>query len=248
MLELPDWPVQARDLLGQAVERYGGDAAWARLRHLSLRPAHLSGLLASVKGLGRTFNLPGRVDIDAHQRRAVFHDYPGPGKVGIFDGARVGIADAPAAAAAVLHEHRASFRGWHKWRRWSATDALYFFGYALTYYHALPWLLRSTRFVSLRATGASGAQHALEVEFPPEIHTHGPIQTFFFDATGLIVRHDYTAEIVSNWARGCHFWRDYQWFDGVPLSMTRHVRGAVLGRPGPLTVVHATFADVRLGE
>ena len=161
---------QARALVDAAIARHGGEA-WSRVQSIDLPVHSLAGWLPLLKGNGRTFGPPRRVEVDPLRARARFVDYPGAGEHGVFDGGRVALGDSKPV------EHRATFSGLQKWRRWSALDALYFFGYALTHYHALPWSLRDAEVLALRRTKQSGAAQALTVRFPPTLHTHSQVQT-----------------------------------------------------------------------
>ena len=136
-------------------------------------------------------------------------------------------------------EHRSTFSGLRKWRPWSALDALYFFGYALTHYHALPWSLRDAEPLGLRRSSQAGATDALTVRFPPTLHTHSAVQTIHFAADGLIVRHDYVAEIISTWAHGAHLWSDYVEVDGFPIATHRRVLTRIGRQPLPLVALEA---------
>jgi hypothetical protein len=142
----------------------------------------------------------------------------------------------------VSREHRTTFGPLSKYRRWRPLDALYFFGYALWHYHVLPFTLGEARFVkTLRRRGAAVG---VEVEFPPELHTHSRRQRFFFGADdGRIVRHDYVADVIGSFARGCHFWEEYQRVGGLLVACRRRVVLRVLGRPTPLTALRVEFRE-----
>src|SRR3954465_13709769 len=73
-----DWPAPARAVIERACDAYGGEARWRQLR-LSLELRSLSGLLPSVKGLGKTFPRPSRMLIEPARAAATFEDYPAPG-------------------------------------------------------------------------------------------------------------------------------------------------------------------------
>jgi hypothetical protein len=104
--------------------------------------------------------------------------------------------------------------------------------------------LRDAEPLALRRTGRPGRDDdgfALTVRFPPSLHTHSPVQTVYFALDGLIVRHDYAADIVGRLARGAHFWRDYVTVEGLPIASRRTVY-ARLGRlPLPLVALDAHF-------
>jgi len=227
----------ARELIARAIERHGGER-WSRIERLTLRPRQLTGLVPWVKGNGRTFGLPSRAELEPQIARATFFDYPRAGERGVFDAGRVALGDAP------LAERRARYRGLRKLRRWRPLDALYFFGYALTHYHAMPWTLRDAEPLALRRTGRGGRDDhgfALTVRFPPSLHTHSPVQTIYFAPDSLIVRHDYVADIIGSVARGAHFWRDYVTVEGIPIASRRTVYARLFRQPLPLVALDAHF-------
>src|SRR5262245_3518703 len=174
-----DWTGEARALLERAIARHGGAAAWEALDCVTVAPRRLSGLVPSLKGVGRTFPIPPRVDIFPHQHRCVFHDYPTAGQRGTFAAGAVELLDA---AGAVVESHpdaRARFHGPRKWRRWTPADALYFFGYALSHYHGLPFTLAQARPLELHRVRCEGRKlTGVEVELPADLHTHSRRQTF----------------------------------------------------------------------
>jgi hypothetical protein len=229
-----------RELIARSIARHGGER-WARIERLTLRPRLLSGLLPWVKGNGRTFTLPSRAELEPQIARARFFDYPRAGEEGVFDAGRVALGEATPV------ERRGIYRGRGKWRRWQPLDALYFFGYALTHYHAMPWTLPDAEPLALRNTGRSGRPgrddhgFALTVRFPPSLHTHSPVQTVYFAPDGLIVRHDYVADIVGRWARGAHFWRDYVTVEGIPVAGRRTVYARLGRHPLPIVALDAHF-------
>jgi len=240
------WTGEAAALLARAVARHGGPAAWEAVRCVTLAPRKLNGMLPSLKGVGRTFSLPDRIDVFPHEYRAVFHDYPAPGQRGVFTAGAVQVLDADGGELLADANRRDSFRGLRKWRRWSPVDALYFFGYALTHYCGLPFTLGEGRPLSMGRGRADGrALTRVDVELPPALHTHCRRQAFYFDDDGLLRRHDYVAEIAGWMARGAHLWRDFVTAHGIPIPRTRHVV-ARLGRvPTPFVALHAELDGAR---
>jgi hypothetical protein len=238
------WAGEARALLEQAIERHGGWAAWRRLGGLSMRLRSLSGLLPERKGLGDTFSAPTHIEVWPRRGLVVMHDFPAAGRRGVFSSGEVRVLEGEAILEARA-DARASFAGARKRRRWSPIDALYFFGYALAHYHSLPFSLAAARPLGLRhARSAGRALRGVAVELPAALHTHSRRQTFFFDADGLLRRHDYVAEVVGWWARGAHRWDDFVEVAGIPVARRRHVV-ARLGRlEVPVVALHADLDDV----
>jgi hypothetical protein len=241
--EAPAWSGGERALLEAAVRRHGGWEAWRALRVLVVQPRTLSGLVPWSKGYGRTFRLPPRAEIFLHDEKAIFLDYPAPGATGTFARGALTLTDARGAVVASTENARPSFRGLRKLARWSAAGALYFFGYALTHYHTLPFTLGRGRPLGIRRVRHEGRRlTGVEVELPPELHTHSRRQTFYFEEDGLLRRHDYVADIVGPWARGAHFWRDFVTVGGVEMATVRHVVARLGRRTTPLVALHAELS------
>lgn len=241
--EGPGWDGEARALLEAAVRRHGGWDAWRALRLVSVTPRSLSGMLPWLKGYGRTFRLPARAEIEPHTGRAVFRDYPTVGATGTFEGGSVMLTDAGAVVVASIADARGTFRGWRKLRRWSPAGALYFFGYALTHYHGLPFTLGRGKPLEIHRVRYDGRTlTGIEVELPADLHTHSRRQTFYFEEDGLLRRHDYVAEIAGAWARGAHFWSDFTTVSGLEMAQVRHVVARLGRRSTPFVALHAELA------
>jgi len=241
--EAAAWQGPARQLLEAAVRRHGGWDAWRSLGALAVRPRLLTGMLPWLKGHRRTFHLPPRAEVHPQDARVVFFDYPAPGATGTFERGRLTLTDAGGTVVWSAENGRDAFRGWRKLRRWRPAGALYFFGYALTHYHSLPFTLGRGRPLGLHRVRQDGRElTGIEVELPPELHTHNRRQTFYFDADGLLRRHDYVADIVGPWARGAHLWRDFVTVAGLQMTRTRHVVARLGRRTTPLVALHAELA------
>jgi hypothetical protein len=246
-LDVSKWTPLATEVLTRACDHYGGMQTWQALRRIRLVPERLSGLLPRVKGVGNTFRLPSAFEISPHERRTRFLDYPDEEHTGIFENGTVRIERRDGGEVLIAEErHRQSFRGFARYRRWSPMDALYFFGYALSHYHSLPFTLFDARLVRMRAASPRRPWDVLDVEFPADVPTHSRRQSFYFDKTGRLARHDYHTEVVGFWARAAHFWKRQTLFNGFPVSLERHVF-ARLGRTAcPLTALHATFVEAEV--
>jgi hypothetical protein len=69
----------------------------------------------------------------------------------------------------------------------------------------------------------------LQVSFPQDLPTHCNKQIFYFDRNHLLRRLDYTAEVVSRWARAAHICENYQDFDGFKFPTKRRVLPLLIG-------------------
>jgi hypothetical protein len=246
------WTAQSLGVLERACDHHGGFETWGALSKIRLFPGRLSGLVPWLKGSGQTFPIPSAFEIRPHERWARFLNYPDAEHVGIFDNGAVRLEHCETKETVVrADDHRRSFRGAAIYRRWTPVDALYFFGYALTHYHSLPFSLFNARLIRSRQIGSrSDPLNILDVELPVDLPTHCRRQSFYFDKAGRLVRHDYHAEIVGVWARGAHFWNRQVSFGGFPISLDRHVFARLGSIAWPVTALHATFVDaeVELGR
>jgi hypothetical protein len=108
--------------------------------------------------------------------------------------------------------------------------------------------LREAEPLAVSRSGYRGAAHALTVRFPPTLHTHSAVQTIHFAADGLIVRHDYVAEIISTLARGAHLWLDYVEVNGFPIATHRRVLARIGGQALPVIALDARLGVPRVIE
>lgn len=227
--------------LDLAIRSHGGKTNWADLDHLLIEMKSLTGLLPTLKGVGKTFPAFKKAKIYPKRFRLEFLDYPNPGETTVFDNGRVKTFNAGEPLAPLTHQHRrASFNGLRKYRRWSPEDAVYFFGSAITTYYNVPFLFEQLP----HQIHENKAGFRIDVKFPNEIHTHGPNQSFYFNQSGLLTRHDYNAEVVGWWASGAHFTTDYKDLDGFPIATKRTVY-ARLGRAvTPIAVLAAELNPI----
>ena len=236
------WTPHATAVLERAIAYFGGLETWRSIRTIRLVPKRLSGLVPRMKGVGRTFPVPTLFEIEPHERVARFVGYPDLEHVGVFQNGSVRLERHDGSVVTESPAHRDTFSGPGKARRWGHLDALYFFGYALTHYHSLPFSLLDARLVGTStAHTRDGVLDVLDVELPADLPTHGRRQQFYFDSHGRLTRHDYHAEIIGFWARGAHFWNSQVKVEGFPIALDRYVV-ARLGRlRTPLVALHATF-------
>ncbi len=236
MTEFDGWSADAVSLVEQGIAAHGGRQQWRSTSAIRLPFEHGSGLLLSLKGFGHTFSAPRDYEVRPHQATTVFHGYPDDRHQGRFAAGDVSIEHADGSGRVVASaDHRRTLHGLSKYRRWSPLDALYFFGYALWHYHVLPFTLPGARLLRVFTDG--GAPVGVDVEFPPNVITHCRRQQFYFGVHGRIVRHDYVADVVGSWARGSHFWEDYQDAGGLQIARRRRVVVRIGRQPTPVGVL-----------
>ncbi len=228
--------------LDRIIDVYGGLALWRQLKHVRVRMDALGGPLPVLKGLRRTFAMPGMVTIFPHEWRVEFHDYPRAGERAIFEAGTVELSDAAGAVSFRQAGYRDEFRGLRKHRRWSNADAVYFFGYALATYCSVPFIL--SEYATGVTTGRDGVW--VSARFPETMDTHSADQRFWFDREGLLARHDYRADIVGVWATGAHFTSGYRCMAGLPIASRREVYARIAGLVTPIPVLTASISALEV--
>lgn len=158
------------------------------------------GLALASKGKGRSLrNIA--VNVSLERQWVLFESFPRAGSSGVYEDGAVRIQGETEIARVRNSARPSSRKVW-----WDDLDLLYFAGYALWNYVAIPqrlWELPHRELSPLRDKGQGWRR--IEVDFPAEIHTHSALQTFYLDAEGRICRHDYVAEVFGQWARAAHF-------------------------------------------
>jgi hypothetical protein len=222
------WTRDAIALVERSMAAHGGLEAWRSTASIRVPVRSMSGSLIAWKGYPRSFPAPLEYEVFPHECVTLFHGYPSAGERGRFAHGDVAIEDADGGRARLESgDHRRTFQGFAKLRRWTILDALYIFGYALWHYHVLPFTLGGARLHGV--VRRHGEPVAIEVEFSEDVPTHCRRQRFYFGLDGRIVRHDYVAEVIGPMARGAHFWEDYDRVGGLLVARRRRVV-ARLGR------------------
>jgi hypothetical protein len=216
----------------RAIEAYGGEERW--------RAAAAIELELSAGGLA--FRLKWQPPlIRARQRLAVreprvrCHGIDRAGDIGVLEGRDVRLEAPDGRILGERRDARAFFGPGRRWLYWDRLDQTYFACYAAWNYFTLPALLMRED-VQWTESGAG----LLEARFPPSLPTHSEVQRFRFDvATGLLLQHDYTVEIIGGWARAARVVLEHGSQGGVAfprrMRMTPRARDG-LPRPFPVLV------------
>ncbi|MDF1798664.1 MAG: hypothetical protein P1V81_05775 [Planctomycetota bacterium] len=225
------------DILPMAVDRHGGARAFRSVDAIDLRILGLDGLVLRYKGLGRSFQAADRVVVRPHHGVATFHF--GDHTIAYERGA----VQTPTERT---EGHRSRFAGLGKLRPWTPADACYFLGYALVNYLSLPFLLADLPVRRSRVLDDGSAW--VESVFPAGADTHCRVQRFWFDSTGLLVRHDYRADILGPMFQGAHFSLDHDLDHGIPLARTRVVKARLGSLASPLAILRAKLQVESVGR
>jgi hypothetical protein len=229
--------------LNRIFDAHGGLDYWRSLSSLEVEISAW-GFLFTVKRV--TPQRHARLTISTRVPHVVMHDYPAHGQSAVVQGGtRVEIRNADGSVVEARDNPRQAFRH-GRLLRWDAIDFAYFSGYAMWNYLNLPFLLADPG-VTVTESDHLSTGTRLQVSYPDTIPTHSHIQELYFDPSGRLLRHDYTANVVGSWAKAAHLCRDYRQFGGLWVPTTRRVYPRGPGnRPLPLpTLVAVDVHDVQ---
>jgi hypothetical protein len=215
-----------------AVEAYGGEALW--------RGAEAVEVVYSAWGWA--FRLKWRppfrrswARLEVAGPRARIRPINRSGATAVLEGHDVRVEDASGQILGSRAQAHRFFPGGRRFLYWELLDQAYFASYALWNYMVLPALLLRDD-IEWREV----APGTLEARFPSHLPTHCERQRFRFDpATGLLVQHDYTAEVFGGWAKAAHVVTRHETWEGIPFTASRRVtprRSDGSPRAGPLLV------------
>lgn len=239
-------------LLDEVMNAHGGLRRWQSAATIRAR-VRTGGLLLLTRVPGNRF-ADYRITAHVQQARVVLDPFPRDGQRGVFDNGQVRIEGHEGQVISSRPEPRSAFFGRSGLRRnvrWDPLDSVYFAGYAMWNYLTTPYLLtRDGVTVEEGGTWQEDGEtwRRLHASFPPHLVTHSPQQTFYFNDSGLLRRHDYVAEVVGRWARAAHYCADHVHADGLVFPTRR--RAVPIGpgnRPLPVpTLVSIQLADVQV--
>ena len=209
-------------LLAEVLAAHGGVDRWRKLKGLSSTIV-VGGALWGMKGMELP-PTPRTVATDFQRQWASFTPFGDPGWTMVWTPQRVVIQQ----ASDVIAERfapRDSFAGHGFETPWDVLHMAYFQGYAMWTYHALPFVLGEPDYEvrEIEPVVDDGRLlRGLSVRFPETVHSHTREQRFYFDAEGLLRRHDYEVDVWADTA-AAHYLMDYVEVDGFRLPTRRRV-------------------------
>jgi hypothetical protein len=222
-------------LLERALDAHGGRAAWASKSTLDLR-YRAGGLAFASKGRGlRLRDWHARVHLD--RPHTVFLGYPKPGMRGTLANGHVRIETDSGELVSSRDEPRRTIRAFRHRLRWDDLDLLYFGGYAIWGYATFPHHLTLPG-VEVEEAG----ERTLRVRYPQGWPAHSSEQTYELDESGLLVRNEYTAEPIGDFATAVHLTLEHRTFDGLVFGVRRRVHPRQTAR---VTLVRIEIDEVR---
>jgi hypothetical protein len=216
-------------LVQLTIDAHGGFERWRRFENVS---AHLrnGGVLWTLKhqqGVLEEVN----VRVALRREWASHSPFLKPNLRTSFEPHRVAIETTDGRVVEERRQPRDSFKGHRLDTPWDPLHLAYFAGYAMWTYLTTPFLLAMDGVATeeIQPWRQDGEMwRRLRVTFPDDIASHSTVQTFYFDADGLVRRHDYDTEVVGG-TPAAHYVYDYREFSGILVPTRRRV---LRRRPG----------------
>jgi hypothetical protein len=212
-----------RSLLTTVLDAHGGAERWRRFDRVTARVVS-GGFLWAMKGI-ELDRAPRRMTSDFKRQWTRTEPFGDPDWHMTYQPERVVIRTAAGDTIAEQLAPRETFDG-HAWETaWTPLQLAYFNGYAMWTYYNLPFLLgepgvETSEISSVALDGRT--LRGLRADFSASIHTHSPTQQFYFDADGLLRRHDYAVDVAGG-TLAAHFVSDYVEVQGLQLPTRRRV-------------------------
>ncbi len=226
----------------RAIDAYGGIELWKKHKYIEAE--------VSVKGLAfsfkrRTFFEHALIKMEIARPFSVLSPI---GKdnfiLGVLDGNDVRIENTNGKIISERKNARDFFPYGRRLFYWDDLDMAYFANYAFWNYFTLPNLLLENRIEWIEKENG-----ILSAIFPDSIPTHSTFQEFHFDINnGLLLRHNYTVDIISKLAKASNVIRKHEKYDNVICPSSRLVtpqnwKGMPLNWP---TLIEITVHEFKL--
>ena len=211
------------DLLKLTIEAHGGLDRWKNFDHITARII-VGGVTWEIK------KQPGLLDdvyvtVDTKRQFTSHYPFVNPNWHTSFQSNRVAIQDDKGGVIEELLNPRPSFKGHTVETPWTRLQLVYFAGYAMWTYFNAPFNFADPiyKVQELKSWNENGEDfRRLQVTYPDAIATHGSVQVFYIDQTGLIRRHDYDVDIFGG-SGAAHYLSDYIDVQGIKVATKRRV-------------------------
>ena len=185
------------DLKDVVIAAHGGLDRWKQLSEVR---AHLllGGVLWSVKKQDGVIK-DSMVRVELHRQFASHYAFEKNGLRTSVTPDRAAIETAGGQVVAERSDPRAAFDGHVLDTPWDLLHLAYFHGYTMRNYLTTPFSFAEPGYLSeeLEPWREDGQTwRPLKVTFPSHVATHCAQQVFYFDADGLLRRHDYIPDVI----------------------------------------------------
>jgi len=211
-----------QQLVNKVIAAHGGANATA-YKTVKIR-ANIGGAVWHIKGHSDAL-----ADVEftgsLTEQKASWKNIFKPGYVSTFEPGKVALFDEHSSVLTELDNPRDSFKGYTVETPWSREQVIYFSSYATWNYATTPFnfLVPGVEVSQLEDWDEKGETlQRLEVIYPDGFATHSKRQVFYFDASGLLKRHDYWPVVLGG-SSATQIIEDYKEFQGVKTGTKRRI-------------------------
>jgi hypothetical protein len=211
------------ELLELAIAAHGGIERWTAIEQITAEVSIGGGLWAAKGQAGVLDNV--MVQVVRRHQHVRYTPFKQPGQYSLYTPDEVSIRSDQGTVLASRRAPRSHFQDHTAQTQWDDLDLIYFSGYAMWTYLTTPFLFSLIGFESeeIEPWDEQGETwRRLKVTFPESIHSHNRQQTFYFDKTGILVRHDYNADVLGG-LPAANYALEPTAFDGLIIPTKRRV-------------------------
>jgi hypothetical protein len=235
------------EFLKDVLEAHGGLKRWQTHAGVVADIVTGGGFWA-LKGLVQDAQ-PREMRVDLRRQAASVRPFGDPDWRSDYTPERVAIVASDGRTVAERLNPRAHFEGHELRTPWDPMHRAYFNGYALWTYLNSPFLLamEGVEVAEAEAWREGGETwRVLRAHFPLHLATHGPQQSFYFDAQGLLRRHDYEVAVAGG-LPAAQYVHDHVEVEGIrfPSRRRAYYRGPDLQPVRDLLLVSIDLSGFR---
>lgn len=214
------------DLLEKAIAAHGGSERWSQARQITA-DASITGVLWHLKGRAGIIDRA-RITADPHDQRVEYSPFRSADQHSLYVPGKTSVVTDAGETVEFREAPRLAFDGHELTTPWDDHHLIYFAGYAMWTYLTTPFLFSMPGFETkeVEPWDENGEEwRRLRVIFPESVHSHSPVQTFYFDAQGILKRHDYSADVLGG-STTAHYVLEPKTFDGIVFPTKRRAYSA----------------------
>jgi hypothetical protein len=211
------------ELLEQVIAAHGGRNRWQQLKTVTAHVA-IGGTLWQLKGWPDVF-ANAKVLVDPHRPHTEYTSFNKAGGHTLFEPDRVAVVGVGGKDNNAREAPRDAFSGHAIATPWDPLHLAYFSGYAMWTYLTTPFLLSLPGFrtIEIEPWNENGETwRRLKATFPADVPSHSREQTFYFDASGILRRHDYCVDVIGGSA-SANYAQEPKTFGGIVYPTKRRV-------------------------